>query len=144
VTVTRADARDPAAVLGAPGVAGLLDLDRPVALLAIGFLTFVEGDIGALLARYRDDLCPGSVVAISHPVDDDADPAYARGTRATRDVYARSATPVTLRSRGELLVAMAGLELIEPGLVDVVAWPDGGEPDRRSWMYGAVGRVVGA
>src|SRR6202012_1061469 len=35
VTIPRADLRDPASVLAAPGVADLLDLARPVALLAI-------------------------------------------------------------------------------------------------------------
>ena len=45
--------------------------------------------------------------------------------------------------RRELGGAMSGLELVAPGLVDVVAWPDGGEPARPTWMYGAVGRVVG-
>lgn len=49
-TITKADLRDPDAVLSAPGVAGLLDFDRPV----------------ALLSRYRECLAPGSVLVLSH------------------------------------------------------------------------------
>lgn len=38
VTVTQADVREPEAVLNSPGVAGLLDFSRPVAVLTVGIL----------------------------------------------------------------------------------------------------------
>jgi trans-aconitate methyltransferase len=141
VTVTRADMRDPDTVLAAPGVAGLIDLTRPLGLLAVAVLHFVEGDVGALLARYRARLAPGSVVAISHVAEDPVDPGIARALRATRDAYRGSATPLVLRSRAQVTAMMAGLDLVPPGVVDYVHWPERrpGEPDIGG--YGAVGRV---
>lgn len=140
VTVTRADARDPPSVLRAPGVAGLLDFERPVALLAISVLHFVEGDVGELLARYRARLASSSVIAIAHASDDQTDPEITEQIRKVRQAYARSATPVVMRSRAELLAALDGLELAEPGLVDVTEWLEL-DASRRSWTYGAIGVV---
>ncbi|WP_178101948.1 SAM-dependent methyltransferase, partial [Pseudomonas yangonensis] len=59
-TITLADLADAATVLGSPGVAGLLDFSRPVAVLAIAVLHYVPGDLTALLAPYRERLVPGS------------------------------------------------------------------------------------
>ncbi len=77
VTVTRADLRDADGVLTAPGVAGLLDFSRPVALLAVAVLHFVPGDITTVLESYRAALAPGSALAISHGSDDQDDPELA-------------------------------------------------------------------
>ncbi len=139
-SVTRANVRDPETVLASPGVAGLLDFDQPVALLAVAVLPFIAGDAAELLARYRAPLAPGSVVARSHLSDDITDPTVAQAMRALRDAYATAATPLHLRDREQLLDALAGLELAEPGLVDIVDWP---EPQQiePSWAYGAVARV---
>ena len=141
ITVTRADARDPDVVLSAPGVASLLDFDQPVALLAVAMLHFIAGDIAALLARYRTALAPGSLVAISHTSDDLPDPVAAERMRAVRDAYANSATPAFWRTRTELIAALDGLTLADPGLVDVADWPENTETRPKSWMYGAVGLI---
>lgn len=80
VTVTRADAREPEAVLGAPGVAGLLDFDRPVALLAVALFSFIAGDAAGLLARYRAALSgPGLVDLVDWPSPTDGQRSWLYG-----------------------------------------------------------------
>ncbi len=66
--VVHADFLDVNAVLDAPDTRTVLDLDRPVALLAVALLHFVgdERRPGEALARYRDALVPGSHLVLSH------------------------------------------------------------------------------
>ena len=142
VTITRADLRDHDAVLGAPGVAGLLDFSRPVALLAVAVLHFVPGDVADVLAPYRRRLAPGSVVALSHISDDLDDPEVAERMRASSELYRSSATPTVLRTRAELHAVLAGLDLVPPGLVDLSVWP--APAGRCSGGYAAVARVPGS
>ncbi|MFC5061761.1 SAM-dependent methyltransferase [Actinomycetospora atypica] len=142
VSITRADIRDPGSVLRAPGVAGLLDFSRPVALLAMTILHFVDDDAAGLLGRYRRALVPGSVVALSHASDDQDDPAVGDAMRAGAETYRSSATPITLRSRAELRALLDGLDLAEPGIVDVTDWP-GPSAAPPVGGYGAFATVPG-
>lgn len=138
----RGPARPPPTVLAAPGVADLLDLTRPVALLVVAVLHFVPDDnLAAVLADYRHALAPGSVQVISHGSDDQDDPDVAAAMRALREGYRGSANEVTLRSRAQLLDLLAGTDLVAPGLVDLAAWPtpDPGEPPTGG--YAAIGRL---
>ncbi|WP_053739657.1 SAM-dependent methyltransferase [Nocardia sp. NRRL S-836] len=145
VSVLQADVRDPAAVLTAPEVTGLLDFDEPVAVLMIALLHFVsdEEDPVGIIAGYRDRLAPGSFVAISHAgyEADEETGSY----RAARSVYDRGVTPMTYRNGAEFTRLFEGLELVEPGVVRLPAWhpesPDDlGEPGRPFPAFGAVGR----
>ena len=140
VTVTRADLCDPGSVLAAPGVAGLLDLDRPVAVLMLAVLHFVADDAARLVGRYRDALAPGSVVAISHNSDDQDDAELGAALRGVGEAMRGSATELTLRDRPGITALFGGLEVVPPGLADVTAWPrpSGAAP---VGIYGAVGRV---
>jgi len=141
VTVTQADLRQPEVVLGDPGVAGLLDFDRPIAILAVAVLHFIDDDLPAIFGRYRDALCPGSVLALNHGSADHDDPVLAESVRATERGYRGSATPVVLRDRAQIRELLDGFELVPPGLVDPVHWPvpdPGAEP---IGSYAAVGRI---
>jgi len=141
VTVTQADLRQPEVVLGDPGVAGLLDFDRPIAILAVAVLHFIDDDLPAIFGRYRDALCPGSVLALNHGSADHDDPVLAESVRATERGYRGSATPVVLRDRAQIRALLDGFELVPPGLVDPVHWPvpdPGAEP---IGSYAAVGRI---
>ena len=145
VTVTQADLRDPAAVLAAPGVGELLDLAAPVAVLAVASLHYVapDDDLAAVLSGYRAAMVPGSALVISHGSDDLDDEVAAGHMRELAAVMATSAIPAFIRSRAQLREALAGFDLVEPGLVDIRRWrPDprtsGAElPDAA--VYGAVG-----
>lgn len=123
VTVTRADLRQVDEVLAAPTVAGLLDLARPVALLAVAVLHFVPGDVAAVLGTYRDALAPGSVLAVTHASADMDDPALTASILDTAEHYRDSATPLLLRDREEILRFFDGFDLVAPGLVQPVHWP---------------------
>ncbi len=143
VTITKADIRRPSTVLTAPGVAGLLDFSRPVAVLAIAILHAMSDADRPLefLAEYRAACVPGSYLAISHISSQTWQPQEI--THILR-VYARTPTPVLDRTPAEILRFMDGYELVEPGLVLVPKWrPDDKPTDEdaaRSNFYGAVGR----
>ena len=60
--------------------------------------------------------------------------------------YKKVTWGATLRGREEILRFFAGLELIDPGLVQVPRWrPDGPEPADagKVWILGGVGRKQG-
>jgi hypothetical protein len=67
-------------------------------------------------------------------------------TEAMKDVYSGASAQVAPRSFEEIARFFDGLELIEPGLVNVTLWrpdlpsgPSSHDP-RRSLIYGGVGR----
>lgn len=142
VSITQADLRDPADVLAAPGVAGLLDFSRPVAVLAIAALHYVSlgDDLPEIVAAYRAALAPGSAFGMSHGSDDVDDPVAAQHMRDLAAVMAQSANPAYIRSRVQLTQALTGLRLLEPGLVDIRRWRTSSElPDTA--VYGALGII---
>jgi S-adenosyl methyltransferase len=145
-TIIQADLRWPSAVLGHPELDGLIDLSRPVAVLMIAVLHFVadEDDPNAIVAAYRDATVPGSYLAITHATSD-YQPQLARRAEA---VYTRASHQIHYRSKHQILDMLAGYQLLEPGLVDMIKWrpepavtpdPLGGDVTRYSG-YAAVGR----
>jgi hypothetical protein len=139
VSVTRADMRDPDAVLGAPGVRDLLDPALPTALLTVAVLHFVpDPTLPAILARYRAALAPGSAHVMTHGSADHDDPELAARTRAIQDGYRGSATEVVLRSRPEIHELLGGNALAEPGMVDIVDWPAPDPEARPTGGYAAI------
>jgi len=138
--VVHADLRDPESVLADPALTGLLDLDRPVAVLMVAVLHFVpdEADPAAVVSRFRDATVPGSYLAISHAT------AGEQPDRAAehRGLYRRTATPMTMRTRAQITPLFDGYELVEPGLVYLPQWrpePDGPEVERPERFPGLAG-----
>lgn len=121
-TVVQADLRDINKVTA--GAGELLDWTRPVAVLACAVLHFVPeyDDPAGLLAAYRTHLVPGSYVALSHIAPNGLpNEEVARFTQ----VYQHTTQPVVLRERSQIEPLLAGLTLVEPGLVRVPLWrPD--------------------
>ena len=143
-TVVQADGRDPAFLLAHPDLTRLLDLSRPVGLLMVALLHFVldEGDPRGVLARYAARLAPGSWLVVSHGSTDTAP-----GVAIMEKLYEHTSTPMQTRSRGEIELLLADVDLVEPGIEFLPAWrPD--HPDDvggdASWSsaYGAVGRLT--
>ena len=127
VTVAQ-DLRSPAAVLDDPKVRAVLDLDRPVGLLMIAVLHFVDPSTGPLITtRYFAALSPGSQVAVTIGVRDGVDPEI---LAAHEKVYSRSNAPIHLRTLAQVEELLDGLDVAAPGIQDV--------------HYSANGRVVGA
>jgi hypothetical protein len=141
--VVQGDLREPDRLLGHPTVAGTIDLHRPVAVLMVAVLHFVsdEDDPFDAVGRLRDRLAPGSFLALSH--------ASAEGrpevAGSHRELYRRTATPMTMRGRAEIARFFDGFELIDPGLVWLPLWrPDGvgsaDLPPEHTTGFAGVGR----
>ena len=139
-TTVQADLRDPDSVLADPAVRALLEHDGPTAVLMVAVLHFVpeEDDPAGLVARYRDAAPSGSYLVLSHAT------AGEQADRAAehRDLYQRTATPMTMRSREQILGLFDGWKLVEPGLVYLPEWrPEPGAPavDRPERFTGLAG-----
>lgn len=143
-TITREDVRDPERVLNAPGVAGLLDFDRPVALLVVGVLPFLHDTerTRALLARYLDALAPGSYLGWSHIAALDRTAAE---LDTALQVLSDTATPERSRTLDECRALLpAGLTWTDPGIVPAAQWrpehPASASEISASNCYVALGR----
>jgi hypothetical protein len=132
-----ADARDPDAILAQ--ASKTLDLARPVAVMMVDLLNFIEDDataasvVSALMAAVPS----GSYLALMHPASD-LDPALLEAERRWNQLAAQR---VRLRSRAQVAGFLAGLSLVEPGLVTVPQWrpgPDDADPDASIPLYAAV------
>ena len=136
------DLRDPAGVLRHPDVRRLLDLTQPVAVLCTGTLHFIgdEAEPHKIIAKYRDQLAPGSHLAVSHGTLED-DPA-GEGA-AAEGIYRQAPSQLHVRPVPEVLRFFEGFELVEPGLTWITEWrpePGTAPKGRRHSMRGGVGR----
>jgi O-methyltransferase involved in polyketide biosynthesis len=140
VAVIHADLRDPDAIMNHPDTGRLIDFTKPLAILFVSVLHFVpEPDAHAAVAAFTGAAAPGSHLVVSHGYDDQ-DPQAAT---TTTTVYASTASPVTRRTREEILAFFDGMEVLDPGLVPVQQWrPDEHDPPgpSRAWILGGVGR----
>ena len=138
--VIRADLRDPDTILGHPDTRRLIDFSEPLAVLFVAVLHFVgDPDAHAAVARFTGAAAPGSYLVLSHG-SSEPDPQRAAAGAA---LLASTASPVTPRTREEILEFFVGLEILEPGLVPVQQWrpdePDAADPG-KVWLLGGVGR----
>ena len=76
-------------------------------------------DPPGIIARFRDELAPGSYLVISHGTQDGMTPETAK---VGNDMFARTATPFIGRSRARVAELFEGFDLVEPGLVWSVSW----------------------
>jgi SAM-dependent methyltransferase len=115
-----ADVRDAQRLLSGARDLGLLDFDRPVAVLLAGVLHFVPDadDPAGTVAALRSAMSPGSYLLISHATADGQPPEVLRAQRLS----ARTATEIALRSRAEIAAYFDGFTLVEPGLVFIPQW----------------------
>ncbi|MFI5910278.1 SAM-dependent methyltransferase [Dactylosporangium sp. NPDC051541] len=125
-----ADLRDVERILAAPGLRAALDLRRPVALMLVAVLHFLEDEDKPheLVRQLADALPAGSYLALSH-LTGDFDPAAWERVAA---IYARDGVALRVRSREEIAAFFDGLELLDPGLVVVTRWRPDAEVDRRA------------
>ncbi|KAB2345721.1 SAM-dependent methyltransferase [Actinomadura rudentiformis] len=140
--VAQADARRPDDIFGSPEVTGLIDLDRPVAILLVSVLHCLRDDEDPwkIVARLRDETAPGSHLVISHITAAD----HAESAQAGADVYRSASNTMTLRTHTAIRRFFDGFELLEPGLVRLTEWrpQEGTEPrrDLPTWYFCGVGR----
>jgi len=116
----RADLRDPAGILDSPVTRGIIDFTRPVALLLVAVLHFIqdEDDPGKIVAALADALPRGSFLVASHVTGEH----QARWAAVERD-YREAGIPARWRDGDEFArLAFAGLEMVPPGVVLVSEW----------------------
>lgn len=140
VAYLHADAHDPDAILD--GAGETLDFGRPVAIMLLGILNFVieTDEAEAIVHRLLDAVPSGSYLVLTHPTLELGGEANAEAMRFWNE---HATPPITARSRGEVLRLLAGVELVEPGLVSCTRWrPDSDDPCDRQEVaqFGAVGR----
>ncbi|KMS67989.1 methyltransferase [Streptomyces viridochromogenes] len=141
-----ADMREPATVLDSPAFRETLDLGEPVALAVIAIVHFMldEHDAVGIVRRLLEPLPAGSYLAMSIGTAEFAPDEVGRVARE----YAARGMPMRLRTRSEAEEFFTGLDLVEPGIVQVHKWrPDGTGTeairDEDIAMYGAVARKPG-
>jgi hypothetical protein len=140
VTIIPGDLREPGRILAAPKMAGLIDFSRPVALfitLVLHFVPPADDPYGAV-ARFRDALCPGSFLVLSHVTGDGREPVMLTGV----DAYENANAPLVLRTREQVREFFSGFELIDPGIVFLSQWRPTGEYYAQGgtrWAYCGVG-----
>ncbi|MEU8236170.1 SAM-dependent methyltransferase [Actinoplanes sp. NPDC048967] len=139
-----ADVRDPEKILRDPAVRETLDWSKPVALLLVAVLHFVEDaeDPYGIVRRLVDELPAGSYLVLSHATFDPLDPETIAAMNAVNEGIKPRFSPRTL---AEVSRFFEGLDLLEPGIVSVSDWRPEGDGPRPSPAeatgYGAVAAV---
>jgi S-adenosyl methyltransferase len=142
-TYVDADLRDPDTILGSREFRETLDPDRPIGLMLIAVVHFIEDDDEALdvVRRIVDVLPSGSYVAATIATDEYAPELLAEVRRA----YREHGETLKFRDHGTALRFFDGLEIVEPGLVQMHKWrPDDlaslQVPEADIAMYAAIAR----
>jgi hypothetical protein len=129
-----ADYHDPERILDAAG--RTLDFSQPVGVMFMGVLGY-EPDLG--VAASIVNRIVAAVPSGSHLVLWDGTNTTPAVVEGAQRLAASGGVPYILRSPAEIGSLFEGLELVEPGLVQLPAWRPNGEPE---WLdaYGAVAR----
>ena len=119
--VIQADARAISQIINHRDVRRTLDFNRPIAVLIVAMLHFVQEDATAetMVRELRAGIAPGSYLAISHGTNRGVPKEIAQ---QLLNLYAGSNNPARARSRAQIEALFEGLELIEPGLVFIPEW----------------------
>src|SRR5215469_18040596 len=134
-----ADLRDTAKILDE--AARVLDFRRPVAVMLLGVLHCIpdEDDPASIVAGLMAAVPPGSHLTIAHPASDVTEQLG----RSMNDYNRQGAAPLTARSHTEVRRFFAGLDLVEPGVVQLHRWrAEDAEVSQGRELpnYGGVGR----
>jgi hypothetical protein len=138
-----ADLRDPAAILADPVTNSVLDFSRPIALMLVAIVHFIQDEDkpAELIATLVDALPSGSYLVASHITMEHNPVGLAAGQRA----YRAAGVSAQARDSSQFAeLAFAGLELVPPGVVLVSEWrpdDDGPRPTPAEVsFYGGVAR----
>jgi hypothetical protein len=139
----QADLRNTGTIL--EGAADLLDFGQPVAVMLLGIMQGIpdEDEPGAIIARLIDAVPSGSYLAVTQIARDIAVDEMAEGVQRYNQ---QAAFPVAARTHAEACQFFAGLDLLEPGVVQAHRWrPPADDPatDRNLAIYAGVGRKPG-
>ena len=107
------DVRSPEEILA--GAERTLDLRRPVCLMLLGVLNYVieQEEAARIVRRLVGPLAPGSYVVVFDP----------EGMRELLELWnGANPAPMRARDRDEITGLLAGLEILEPGVVSCSRW----------------------
>jgi hypothetical protein len=141
-TIIQADMRHPEEILANPELRALIDLSQPVGVLLIATLHLIPDDElpANMVDRLVAALPVGSYLTITHATRE----GKAEAAAALAAQFARSGTtaPIVPRTRAEIGRFLAGVDLVEPGLVFASDWqPDPAQPAAGArWLLAGVGR----
>ena len=135
-----ADLRDTGTIL--EKAARILDFSRPVAVMLLALLHAIgdEEDPWGIVAQVMGATPAGSYLALSH-VAADIDPEEVEQARGR--INAMSYQQYTWRTHSQVSRFFDGLELVEPGIVQVHQWRPGIEPPQTTAIWAGVGRKRG-
>lgn len=121
VAAIQGDIRAPQAIVDDPVTRALIDFTRPVGLLFVAVLHFLTEDDRPReqVAAFRWRMASGSMLGLSH-ITSDGTPPDVQST--IQDIYAEASAPAVFRTRQEIETFFGGLDLVDPGLVEVGAW----------------------
>ena len=139
----QADLRDPAEILASPVVREVLDFSRPIALMLVAILHFIQDEDrpAEIIETLTGALPPGSYLIASH-VTKEHDPV---GPAAGESAYRAAGLSAQFRDSYTFAeLAFSGLELVPPGVVLVSDWrPEGTGPRPKPSevsCYGGIAR----
>ncbi|MGK5682707.1 SAM-dependent methyltransferase [Actinoplanes sp. URMC 104] len=133
-TYVHADYHDPEKILAEAAAA--LDFSEPVAVMFMGVMGY-EPDLAtvrSIVGTVMEGVPSGSYLVFWDGTN--TSPAVVEGARKLAD---SGGVPYILRSPAQLQSVFEGLELIDPGLVQISAWRPDGDVEAIE-AYGAVGR----
>jgi hypothetical protein len=121
VTVLHGDIRCPEQIFSQNALWQAIDFSRPVGILFVAVLHFIPGedDPESCVRAFTSNMAPGSFLAISHVATNNTPPAV---MTAIRRAYRTTSAPAVFRNREEVARFFTGMDLVEPGLVDIAAW----------------------
>ena len=144
----QAEFTQPQVLLTHPTVMQHLDFNRPIMLLQCATLHHIDDEArpAQIMAEYIDALPSGSLVGLTHFWDPEDG---GEGTVLAHEIEtcfrASSMGTSRYRTRTEIQAMLAGLDLLEPGLVELDQWWPGGPALTPPYLVerlilGAVGR----
>ncbi|GAA0649443.1 SAM-dependent methyltransferase [Kutzneria viridogrisea] len=136
----QADIRDPKRIFDEAQRGGVLELDRPVAVLMNFVLHFVpdSDDPEGVVAVYRQLMSEGSYLVLSHAgFDSESDPPS--GWASAVDLYDREVSVLHFRRSDRVARLFSGFDLLEPGVVRLPLW----RPDPDEEVPGDAHRYLG-
>ena len=133
--------QDAERILRTAEVRDTLDPARPVAVLLMAILHFIDDEGYEIVRRIVDALPSGSYLAISHVTADHDPESWAKFSAVMR----RQGISTYLRDRAAVTRFFDGLEVVEPGVVPILQWRPDEQPaltDAQVALYGGVARKV--
>ena len=118
ILAIEADIRRPHGILANEDFCDLIDFSRPVGVLFVAVLHFIpeKDDPQGSAAAFTRLMARGSYLAVSHITSDGTEPDV---IATIHDAYRNASAPAIFRTSDQVRQFFNGLNLIDPGLVDV-------------------------